>query len=68
MAASKQRDSSQMMLDKKALATFKNKNMLHVLLIMDQEKVSKSTAIVQAYHEGVEGLGARQLPKTPAPK
>lgn len=56
-----------MMLEKKAMTTYKNKQMLHVLLIMDQEKVSKSVATIQAYHEGVEGLGARQVPKAPKP-
>jgi len=53
-----------MMLDKKAMAAFKNKHMLHVLLIVDQEKVSKSLAQVQAYHEGVEGLAKRTGPVT----
>lgn len=56
-----------MMLEKKALANFKNKQLLHVLLIMDQEKVTKSAAIVQAYHEGPEALGARQMPKLAKP-
>lgn len=53
-------------LDKKALGAHKQKHDLHVLLIIEQDKLPKSAAIVQAYHEGVEGvakrLGAPVLP------
>lgn len=48
------------LLDKKALATWKNKHNLHVLLVLDQEGCTKAVAEAQAYHEGVEGLAARQ--------
>lgn len=47
-------------LEKKALATWKNKHALHVLLIIDQEGCNKVVAEAQAYHEGVEGLAVRQ--------
>lgn len=55
-------------MDKKALAAVKSKFDLHVLLVMEQEKCSKSHAITQAYHEGIEGvakrLGAPVIPGT----
>lgn len=50
------------LIDKKALAVWKNKLALHTLLIMEQEKSTKSVASVQAYYEGLEGLAKRQLP------
>lgn len=46
-------------LDKKAAATFKTNVDLHVLLIMRQNGLTKSQAVVQAYHEGVEMLAKR---------
>lgn len=46
-------------LDKKASGAFKNKLDLHVLLIIQQNGLTKSQALVQAYHEGVEALGKR---------
>lgn len=46
-------------LDKKALAKWKSNNDLHVLLIMRQNGLSKAQAVVQAYHEGVDGLSKR---------
>lgn len=46
-------------LDKKALAAWKSNFDLHVLLIIRQNGLSKSQAVIQAYHEGVEGLSTR---------
>lgn len=54
---------SRVVLDKKGLAAWKTNADLHVLLIMKQHPgVSKSNAVVQAYHEGVDGLGKRLSP------
>lgn len=49
-----------MMFDKKALAGHKVKHSLHVLLIMEQEGVTKGAAEAQAYGEGLDGLTGRQ--------
>lgn len=54
-----------MILDKKALSNFKRGLDLHVLLIMEQEKVTKAAALAQAYHEGVEGRARRTAPPAP---
>lgn len=51
-----------MILDEKALAIWKRWLDLHVLLIMDQEKVTKNAALAQAYHEGAEGRARRTAP------
>jgi len=56
-----------MLLDKKALGTWKNKHALHVLLIMDQEGCTKAVAEAQAYHEGPTGM-ARRVEGPSAPK
>lgn len=45
-----------MIIDKKALAEYKRKHDLHVLLFMERHKVTKSVAIVQVYAAGIEGL------------
>lgn len=45
--------------DKKSLSSWKANNDLHVLLIVRQDVVSKATAVVQAYFEGVDGLNKR---------
>ncbi|GHA11875.1 hypothetical protein GCM10007989_02780 [Devosia pacifica] len=45
--------------DKKALLNWRTNHDLHVLLIMKQHKLTKSQALVQAYHEGAEGLNKR---------
>lgn len=45
--------------DKKALLAWRTNHDLHVLLLMKQEKLSKGAAVVQAYHEGVDGLNKR---------
>lgn len=45
--------------DKKALASWKNNHELHLLLIQRQNGLTKAQALVQAYHEGVEGLSKR---------
>ena len=47
-------------LDKKALQTWRRKHDLHVLLIMERDGLSKPNALVQAYHEGIEGLQGRK--------
>jgi len=47
------------MIDKKAQAEYKRKHDLHVLLIQEAEKVSKSQATIQAYAEGIEGVAKR---------
>lgn len=54
------------MLDKKELAANKRAFDLHVLLIMEQEKVTKPAAIAQAYHEGATGRGLRIKPQVVA--
>lgn len=46
-------------LDKKAIVEWRNNHDLHVLLIMKQNAVTKPIAVVQAYHEGIEGLQKR---------
>lgn len=58
------------MLEKTALGKYKSKFELHVLLIIEQEKVSASQARVQAWAEGIDGLGKRlgPLPAGPGPK
>lgn len=57
-----------MILEKKALANWKMKHDLHVLLIMTQENCTKAVAQAQAYHEGLTGLTARQKPaEAPTP-
>lgn len=45
--------------DAKALAKWKANFDLHVLLIMKQNDLPKAKAIVQAYHEGIDGLTKR---------
>lgn len=45
-----------MITDKKALAEYKRKHDLHVLLFMERHRVTKSVATVQVYAAGVEGL------------
>lgn len=45
--------------DKKALLNWRNKHDLHVLMIMNKHGLTKGQALVQAYHEGPEGLGKR---------
>jgi hypothetical protein len=45
--------------DKKALLGWKTNHDLHVLLIMKRHGLSKGQAMVQAYHEGAEGLQKR---------
>lgn len=46
-------------LDKSAKAAWKTNHDLHVLLIMKKHGLSKADAVVQAYHEGIEGLNKR---------
>ena len=46
-------------LDKKGLAAAKSNHDLHVLLVIRQDKVSKSAALVIAYTEGAPGLNTR---------
>lgn len=46
-------------LDKKAIPEWRTNHDLHVLLIMRKDKMSKPNAIVQAYHEGIDGLKKR---------
>lgn len=46
-------------LDPKAATKWKSKFDLHVGLIMHSHGLPKSKAVVQAYHEGVEGLTKR---------
>lgn len=45
--------------DKKALQNWRNKHDLHVLLVMQQNGLSKAQALVQVYHEGADGLNKR---------
>lgn len=45
--------------DKQAIAKWRQNHDLHVLLIMRQNGLTKPQALVQAYHEGVEGLNKR---------
>nr|QJB21597.1 MAG: hypothetical protein [Microvirus sp.] len=45
--------------DKKALAKWRTNHDLHVLMIMNKHGLTKAQAVVQAYHEGVEGLNKR---------
>lgn len=45
-----------MIIDKKALATWKRNHELHVLLLMQRHNITKSAALVQAYAAGNEGL------------
>lgn len=45
-----------MITDKKALAEFKRKHDLHVLLFMERHKVTKAVAVVQVYAAGIDGL------------
>lgn len=52
-----------MVKDKKAFASWKTNNELHVMLCMKQNGLTKSQAGVQAYFEGVEGLNKRLSPK-----
>lgn len=49
--------------DKKSFAAWKANNDLHVLLVIKQDGLSKSQAVVQAYFEGVDGLNKRLDPK-----
>ena len=48
--------------DKKALLNWRTNHDLHVLLIMKRHGLTKSQALVQAYHEGAEGLQKRLAP------
>lgn len=45
--------------DKKAVQNWKANHDLHVLLIIKQNGLTKSQAVVQAYHEGLDGLNKR---------
>lgn len=45
--------------DKKALAKWRTNHDLHVLMIMNKHGLTKAQAVVQAYHEGVDGLNKR---------
>lgn len=54
-----QASSRPAMLDKTAAKNWRTNHDLHVLLIMRQHSVSKADAVVQAYHEGVEGRTKR---------
>jgi len=45
-----------MITDKKAMAEWKRKHDLHVMLLMERFKFTKTQAVVQAYARGVEGL------------
>lgn len=45
--------------DKKALLKWRTNHDLHVLLIMNRHGLTKGQAMVQAYHEGAEGLSKR---------
>lgn len=51
-----------MVTDKKALAAWRANYDLHVLLLMKQHGLTKSQAVVQAYHEGAEHLNKRLAP------
>ena len=46
-------------LDKTAAKKWRTKHDLHVALLMEKHGLSKADAVVQAYHEGVEGLNKR---------
>lgn len=46
--------------DKKAKAAWRRSLDLHTLLIMEAHGLSKPDAVVQAYHETVDGLKARR--------
>lgn len=48
-----------MVSDKAAFAEWRKNFDLHVLLLMKKHKLSKAVALVQAYHEGVDGLNKR---------
>lgn len=48
--------------DKKTAAKWRANFDLHVLLLMKQYGLTKSQAVVQAYHEGVEHLSKRLAP------
>lgn len=45
--------------DRVALAKLRQSFNLHVFAIMRQHGLTKSQAMVQAYHEGVEGIARR---------
>lgn len=45
--------------DKKAVQNWRANHDLHILLIIKQNGLTKSQAVVQAYHEGHEGLNKR---------
>lgn len=45
--------------DKQAVAKWRTNHDLHVLMIMKRHDLTKAQAIVQAYHEGVDGLNKR---------
>jgi hypothetical protein len=45
--------------DKKALLNWRTNHDLHVLMIMKQHGLTKAQALVQAYHEGSDGLSKR---------
>lgn len=59
MEATEAKSTPAILTDKKALSAWKANLDLHVLLIMRVHKLSKAQALVQAYHEGVEGLSKR---------
>lgn len=55
--------SMEIMTDKKALAAWKVKHDLHVLLLMERFKLTKAQALLQAYHGGVETLARLMEPR-----
>lgn len=59
MADNEMKTAPTVLTDKKAVANWRTKHDLHVLMIMEKNGLTKAQAVVQAYHEGVDGLNKR---------